>query len=525
MTVSSARSVPSAGRRILALRLPLLAIDRVRRSGLPASARTADAPLVVVAKIDNALRIVALDERAAAAGLSRRMALTSARAMHPILAVVEADPAADAALLERIADWCDRFTPLVGRDPPAGLLLDVTGSAHLFGGEKALVERLRRGLAAQGFHPTVAIAGTAVAARALAVFADGTIAPPGCEAEAVAPLPVGALGLPAEVAAGLGRAGLKTIGAAAGRSRAELASRFGAGLVAVLDEACGRGEMPISPRLPVPDYSAERRFAEPVATADVVRETLAGLAATLAGMMEKRAEGARLVEASLFRADGQVRRIAVETGRPTRDPRLLDRLFRERLDTLADPIDPGFGFDLIRLAALRAEPLDPSVDTFDGHAREDAEVAALVDRLAARLGPRRVLRFLPQDSHVPEAAERAVPAQRSRPSADWPLRAEEGEPPRRPLRLFTRPEPVEAIAEVPDGPPVRFTWRRAVHRVARVEGPERIAMEWWRTETGLPTRDYFRVEDQDGRRFWLYRAGLHGTETETPRWFMHGLFG
>ncbi|WP_343061100.1 DNA polymerase Y family protein [Prosthecomicrobium pneumaticum] len=496
----------------------------MRRKGSPAG-QPADAPLVAVARIDNALRIVALDERATAAGLARRMALASARAIHPVLAVVEADPAADAALLERIADWCDRFTPLVALDPPSGLLLDVTGAAHLAGGERPLLDRVRAGLTAQGFHVQAALAGTAAAARALAAFADGTIAAPGREAEAVAGLPVGALGLDAETAGGLSRAGLKTIGAVAERTRHELAARFGAGLLARLDEALGRGERPITPRLPVPDYTAERRFAEPVATEDIIRDTLAGLAATLAGMMERRAEGARRVEASFFRADGAVRRLAVETGRPTRDPALLDRLFRERLEALADPLDPGFGFDLIRLAALRADPLDPAPATFDGREQEEGDVAALADRLAARLGPRRVLRFLPQDSHVPEASERLAPAQRSAAAPGWPTAAEPGEPPRRPLRLFSRPEPVEAIAEVPDGPPVRFVWRRAVHRVMRAEGPERIAMEWWRSTEGLPTRDYFRVEDQDGRRFWLYRDGIYGRETAAPRWYVQGLFG
>jgi protein ImuB len=337
------------------------------------------------------------------------------------------------------------------------------------------------------------------------------------------------LGVEPGIAAGLARAGLRSAGEADARPRAELAARFGPGLLAVLDGAFGRADAPISPRRPVPDAIAEQRFPEPVATQAAVRGAVRALAGTLGGLLERRQEGARLLELAVFRADGAVRRVAVETGRPTRDPRIVDRLFGERLDALSDPLDPGFGFDLVRLSAHRIEPLRPRAVTLDARTLDDEEIAELVDRLAARYGGRRVLRFQAQDTHLPEAAARAVPAQAARPRASSPDDAEHPpssdlEPPSRPISLFDPPEPIEVLAEIPEGPPARFRWRRVLRPVVRAEGPERIAMEWWRSSGPGLTRDYYRVEDGQGRRYWIFRAGLYGRETSDPRWFLHGLF-
>jgi protein ImuB len=224
-----------------------------------------------------------------------------------------------------------------------------------------------------------------------------------------------------------------------------------------------------------------------------------------------------------FRADGNVRAISVETARPTRDAKIILRLFRERLDSLVDPIDPGFGFDLIRLEALRTEREEQSAQVLSDDGSEK-EIAFLIDRLAARFGATRILSFQPQDTHMPEAEAVALPAQQvGIAKIAWSRRAE-NEPPRRPLRLFVQPEPIEVTAGVPDGPPRQFRWRRMLHGVVRAEGPERIAMEWWRSVDPKLTRDYFRIEDESGKRFWLFRDGLYGRETESPRWYIHGLF-
>lgn len=453
------------------------------------------------------------------------MPLADARAMLPKLDVASADEAADRRLLERVAEWSLHYTPLAALDLPHGLLLDVTGATHLFGGERTLIDRACTSLKRQGFAVQGAIAGSAAAARALSHWRDRAIVPPGEEVSAMAPLPVEALALDPATTHALRHAGLKTIGQVATRKRSELTARFGAGMVFALDIALGLSERPISPRLPLTDYMAERIFAEPLLAHDAILETLRGLAQSLGTLLAERGEGARRLEAVFFRADGKVRRIAVETGAPTRDADAIARLFHEKLDALADPLDPGFGFDLIRLAADRAERCDSQAGAFTINANEEKEIAFLVDRLAARFGSQRVLVFRPNDTHLPEAAAVAVPAQSAeKPKRAWKAVRGQGEAPRRPLRLFARPEPVQATAEVPEAPPVRFRWRRVWHEVVLAEGPERIAMEWWREQEPQPTRDYFRVEDANGHRFWLYRDGLYGSETADPRWFMHGLF-
>jgi protein ImuB len=498
--------------------------------GAPAN----DEPSIVVAKESNALSIYALDEAAGRFGLHIGQPMANARAICPELKVFDADIVADAKTLDDIADWCDRFTPLVALDPPHGLFLDITGCAHLFGGEANLLQGLVRALARQGFAVSAAIAGTSICARTLTRQASGTIAADGAEAEAISALPVSALGADETITTGLRRAGLKTIGDVASRAPHEITARFGARFSTLLAHALGQGDAPINPRKPLPDYIVEKRFAEPIATDTMIAMTLSRLACTLVASMEKQGKGARRLEASFFRTDGAVRAITVETGRPVTQSKIIDRLFRERLDALADPLDPGFGFDMVRLSASRTEIVVQEQRDLDSHVHDNDELAALIDRIAARIGGKRVVVHLPQDTHIPERAVLAASAQHHLAAAiqaEWPARTE-SEPPLRPLRLFDKPEPIKVpFATVPDGPPHQFTWRRALHAVVRVEGPERIAMEWWREDGKALTRDYFRVEDAEGLRFWIFRDGLYDSElvddegkSVPANWYVHGLF-
>jgi protein ImuB len=493
-----------------------------------------EVPSVVVVKQNNALQIHALDDAAARAGLAIGLPLANARAICPELTVFDADEAADAKILNDIADWCDRFTPLVALDPPSGLFLDITGCAHLFGGERALLQTVHGALMRRGFAVSAGIAGTSVCARTITRHVSGKIVADGEEADAVNPLPVSALGADAAITVGLRRAGLKTIGDVAARARHEISARFGARFTTLLEHALGQGDAPISPRKPLPDYIVEKRFPEPVTTESVISINLSALAAMLITAMDRQGKGARRLEASFFRTDGAVRTISVDTGRPVTKPEMIDRLFRERLESLSDPLDPGFGFDLIRLSASRTEIVVQQQRDLDANVHDNDELAALIDRIAARIGGKRVVVHLPQDTHIPERAVLAAPAQHhlaAATQAAWPVRVE-SEPPLRPLRLFEKPEPIKVpFATVPDGPPHHFTWRRALHAVVRVEGPERIAMEWWKQDGKTLTRDYFRVEDAEGLRFWIFRDGLYESELRDEEgqpapvnWFVHGLF-
>ncbi|QTL04960.1 hypothetical protein J5J86_06525 [Aquabacter sp. L1I39] len=755
----SSPASPSPGRRYLALWLERLPTDRLER---PLSPDQRALPRVTVSMEKSALRLAALNAPAAALGLGAGLSLADARARHPALVVEPHAPEADQKILEDLAEACARYTPLVALDGPDGLILDISGCAHLFGGEAGLARDLLARVASVGLSARAAIAATPGGAAALARFSGGRslIVPEGTElGPLLAPLPLAALRLAPAVLASLARLGLTRIGDLLDKPRAPLAARFGADLMDRLDGALIGGRAALTYRFPPPRFSVDKALAEPVERVEDVLGLARHLAGSLAGLMERHGLGARRLDLALFRVDGKVTRLHVGTGRPLRDPALIQRLFAEKVAQLSS-LDAGFGFDLIRLSAPLAEPMDARQDGFDAQREAEEAVDRLLDRLAARFGRAQVLVPACADAHMPEAAGRLVPAQdyarqagaarafrappvpaegtpaperatlgqgrpkeKAAPSAAGegagqgrlhgalpvcpenslsapatpptpgrggtaspfslrppsgpgetppslasrasppahggdggtsaiaprrpglhvvltagleaappppafilssgpgetpsplaaglaglgeerpkgsPSAAGEGAvqgavqtrlgnppsapavpppsgreerasrlasspglrppmsngraaspPPRgghpvaraarvegmpdasrpdlsgpaRPLRLLDYPEPAEAVAEVPDGPPLRFRWRRVTHLVLRAEGPERIAAPWWREDGLSPTRDYFRVETVEGHRFWLFRAGLYGTGPHLPAWYVHGQFG
>jgi protein ImuB len=513
----------SPTRRYLALWFPYLPTDRLRRQ--PGFDLAPEAPLAFIVKAKSALRLSAVDQAARSLGLEPGMALADARARLPQLVAEDLDEAADRHWLEQLAKGSIRYTPLVELDSDDGLILDVTGCAHLFGGEKGLAADVEARMARLRMTLRLAFADTAGAAHALARY---QALPAKDEAFAIRRLPVAALELDPEATQGLLRAGLKTIGDLAKRPMTAIAARFGSEAVTALRHLLGETSRPMRPLIPVAPIATERRFAEPVARTEYALEVLGELMAEAVRQMEERGEGGRRFEASFFRSDGLTRPLAVETGQPTRDSDLVIRLMNERIEGLSDPIDPGFGFDLIRLSVPVVEPLAVTQLSLEGGAVKEAEVAALIDRLSTRLGRNRIRRLVAQDTHIPEQMQLELPAvETSRPVADWPETIA-GEPPLRPLHLFDPPQLIEVMAGVPDGPPHRFRWRRKLHDIKRFEGPERIASEWWQRRDGAIdkpglTRDYYRVEDMRGRRFWVFRHGLFA-ERPKPRWYLHGLF-
>jgi len=522
--------------RYLSLFLPHLPTDRLVRLGMlppPAQEGTKGVPCATYAKIQSAMRLDSVDPRGKILGLEPGLALADVRARYPSLAVAPSDAAAEARVLSDIADWCRRFTPLAALDAPDGVILDVTGATHLFGGEETLLAEIVRRLRRQGFQARAAIAATPEAAWALARFAEHNLLPDGLDekdlSRRLGPLPLAALRLDADSVAELGRAGLRTIRDLILRPRAPIAARFGAAVFARLDALLGRAKSAISPQFEAPFYVAERRFSEGLVTQPDIEMTLASLARDLACMLERHEEGARHIEASFFRVDGAVRHLDVRTSQPLRDPEAIVRLFRERIEALGEEgLEADYGFDVIRLAALSVDRQKVRQLSLDQNQNEAGDLADLIDRLGARLGGDRVKRLVPQDRHQPSQASLCLPVTRrvkaseqDKPKEELPLFYREALP-LRPLRLLLRPEPIEAVASVPDGPPLLFRWRRILHEVAAVEGPERIADDWWKEQEAL-TRDYFRAATVQGQSFWLYREGLY-REVDGPRWFMHGLF-
>jgi protein ImuB len=520
-------------RRYLALWFPHLSTDRIR-GRLSPSGRPDERPLVMVERHGGALHLAALDAAALRLGLSAGMALAEARALVPVLDTADAAPVADAALLRACAGACEMFTPLVALRGTDGLVLDITGCTHLFGGEAGLARLARRRIDTFGLSSRAAIAATPDAAWAFARYGGNTGAHAGVaipDADAARALPIAALGCDAATALSLRRAGLRTLGDLAARPTHVLAARFGKGLVSALQRISGREDIRITPLRPPPVMMAERHFSEPMTAMEGLLAVLQELAQDIARELEARGEGGRAFGISFFRADGAVRRIALGTAQGMRDTASLMRLARLKIEALADPLDPGFGFDALRMAVLRSEPLAALQSTLAGRDESQDEsrvLADLVNRLVARFGDGNVRRFVALDTHDPVLAGRATPYLSDRASAPW-ASPEEGEPPARPLTLFAPPQPIEVLAEVPDSPPLRFRWRRVLHHVALAEGPERIAPEWWRKtasqgDSAPAPRDYYRVEDMMGHRFWIFREGLYEDGAAHPRWFIHGLF-
>lgn len=505
-------------RRVVSLYLPTWPTDRLRRH-MGDAAPPPERPLAIAGRDARRRIVVAADAAAQALGVRPGMALAQAQACLPGLRIEPADPAADSAALERLALWAlRRYSPVVALDPPDGLLIDVTGAAHLHGGEAPLLDDLLAHLEKNGIRARAGLSETIGAAHALARFSPSgapAIAAPGQAAAALAPLALAALRLDGDLVSRLHRLGFATIGDLEATPRAPLALRFGSAPGQRLDQAFGRLAEPIRPISPPELVQVRRAFAEPIAAPETLERYTGKLAHALCLALEKRALGARRLDLLFHRVDGFVQAIRVGTAKPVRDPKRLTRLLTDRLES----VDPGFGVEAMTLSAPLAEPLAYRQEDALG---EDAwsDVAGLVDTLINRIGAQRLYRVMPVESDLPERSVKVVAPLDPPLGGHWPKRWP------RPSRLFSPPEPVETMALLPDHPPVHFTWRGIRRRIARGDGPERLFGEWWRRDAEMDAvRDYFLVEDEAGERFWLFRSGDGETsESGDQRWFIHGIF-
>ncbi|MGK6318965.1 DUF6504 family protein [Sphingomonas sp. DT-204] len=493
--------------------------------------------MVTSHRVGSRILIAAASPEARAAGIMPGMALTTARALYPGLAVRDADPEGDRADLIRLAILlARRWSPTVSLDGDDGLLIDTTGVAHLHGGEQGMARRLIRLLAHFGFTARVAIADTPGAAHALARYGPRLcLCPPGGQAAMLASLPPRALRLDEAAIDLLRTFGIDMIGQLAAMPRAPLARRLGEALVARLDQALGMIVEPVDPIVLRETIAVVQRFAEPIATAEAIAHWLDVLVPRLARALAAEGLGARRIELVAARVDHVPQRIRIGLARPSRDGVHILKLLTRRIER----VEPGYGIDAMSLVVRAADPLgpEPVTERLDEEAAPD--LAPLIDALATRGA--RTWRAVPVESDVPERS--VAPA----PPLDPPSRAGARLPVDdvarlrrlgpldpwtplwpRPARLLARPEEVDNVMfELPDHPPRRFTWRGITHRVVRADGPERIQGEWWRRSSERHSvRDYFRVEDETGARFWLYRRG-DGERAETGdlKWYMHGVFG
>jgi protein ImuB len=464
--------------------------------------------------------VLAADAAAQAAGLRVGMPASKAQALVRGLAIQDADPAADADALERLAFWMlQRFAPIVASDLPDGIVIDSAGADHLHGGEEAMLATLVEKLAGVGLCARAAIADTWGAAHALARFGPrpNFICAPGSAVADVLPLPIAALRLAPDLVASLRVLGFDCVGDLLAQPRAPLTLRFGPELGRRLDQATGRAVEIIEPIRPAEMIEVRRAFAEPIGAAETIARYIGQLASQLCVMLEQKGLGARRLDLICHRVDSRAQAVRVGTGLPLRDVKRMTRLLCDKIET----IDPGFGIEVMTLAATVAEPLAPKQAVSSLIEDSGADVSGLIDLLANRVGERKLYRIAPVASDVPERSVRHVPALAPETGAEWP-----GHWPR-PSRLLPHPEPIDTLALLPDHPPVTFTWRGMRRRVKRADGPERVFGEWWKRDPELvAVRDYFRIEDEAGERYWVFRAGdgedpLSGSQ----RWFLHGIFG
>jgi len=556
----------SNARRILSLWFPRLAAERLLR----AEPFLAEVPLAVVSETGNLREIATLNTAASKAGLRRGQALAEATAICPDLITRPADPLREAEFLAALRRWAGKFSPWVAEEAPDGLVIDLTGCAHLFGGEEALFAQVHQDCADLGLSVRGGIADTAGAAWALARYAGGgglapgrtgdaidqearatrsratkrhwvkggtapetrveattvpRIAPLGGTRQALAPLPIAALRVDPDTVAGLARLGLRRIGDLWGMPRANLARRFGQGLILRLDQALGLQPEPISPAGAPLHFAVRLSLPDPIGLESDILDGLHRLLPPLCAKLRAKGRGARRLRLEMLKAEGGVDRIDLGLARPTDQPDSIAPLFQLKLKG----IDAGFGFDTLRLLAPVTEPLH-AVQHKGGWAvgeenktRAAAQAAGdtttalqdLITRIGTRVGLDKVIRHRPADSHIPEKTSTPLAAAWSDPAPDWP------ETPRpRPLTLFT-PEPVTA----PDTPevPAEFRWRGRRFETHSASGPERIAPEWWLDDPNWRSgvRDYWRLSTVDGHLFWLFYS--HGGAV-SGGWFCHGDF-
>jgi protein ImuB len=482
-----------------------------------------NSPLILACRIGNRREVFAANTSGQAVGLRVGMPVTKAQALVPDLVIKDAAPLEDGRGLESLALWAlQRYSPIVATDPDDGLVIDATGAAHLHGGEAAMLEDMVKRLGQAGVTARAAIADSWGAAHAFARYLTRTksviVAPEGESIKALMRMPIAALRLVGPMVGDLRKLGFERIGDLADKPRAPLALRFGPQLHRRLDQATGILREPIEPIRPAELIEVRKMFAEPIGAPETLARYTGKLVITLCEMLEAKGLGARRLDLLFHRVDSGIEAIRIGTATPVRGPKRLTRLLCDKIET----IDPGFGVEMMSLCASLAEPFENKQIRTSLLADEpDCDVSALIDILTNQVGEDRLYRYAPVASDVPERSMRKI-APASPPNGEtWPTQWP------RPTRLLPAPEQIETVALLPDHPPVSFNWRGIRRRIKRADGPERVFGEWWKRDAELATvRDYFRVEDEAGERYWIYRAGDgEDVATGSHRWFLHGIFG
>lgn len=494
-------------KRFLSLLFKHLATDRlaIRRPDLKGK------PFVLATPERGRMIVKASSAASKSLGIYPRMAVADARAMLPSLEVFAHKPGWEDNLLTGLAEWCLRYTPVAAPSPPDGLILDITGCAHLWGGEASYLKDIVARFNAKGYHVRAAIADTIGTAWAVARYGQlSPIIAPDAQREALLHLPPSALRLERETLLRMDRLGFRQIGQFIDMPKPTLRKRFGEALLARMGQALGTEQEHMEPVQPLQPYLESLPCLEPICTTIGIEIALKRLLKSLCDRMAKEGKGLRKGIFKGHRVDGKTEQIDIGTGRASHNPTHLFKLFALKIPS----IEPALGIELFVLEAPLVEKVRGTQELFWHTSGDATAVAELLDRLAGKVGMHRIHRYLPQEHHWPERSIKATSSLDAKPETAW--RADRP----RPMHLLPQPEPIEVMVPLPDYPPLHFRYKGSVFKVAKADGPERIEQEWW-IQAG-PPRDYYCVEDEDGARYWLFRLGLYGNGE--PQWFIHGFF-
>ena len=473
-----------------------------------------ETPFILASPDHGRMVVTAANALARTQGIDTGMVVADARAIIPSLEVFDDKPGLSAKLLKGLAEWCIRYTPAVAIDPPDGLILDVTGCAHLWGSEKEYLTGILKRLKHFGYEVHAAMADTIGTSSAVARYAqDSLIVESGRQTAALLSLPSAALRLEPETVERLEKLGLRQVSNFISMPRAALRRRFGRHFLKRLDEALGNEEEVIHPVHPVAPYQERLPCLEPIVTATGIEIALQRLLDTLCHRLQQEEKGLRTALFKGYRMDGKIEKIEIGTNRPSHNTLHIFKLFENKLGA----IEPALGIELFTLEASKVEDASPVQEKLweNKGGLDDIALSELLDRLAGKVGANCIHRYVPDEHYWPERSFKLAVDLDEKLQTTW-----KADRPR-PLQMLSRPEPIEVTAPIPDYPPMLFRYKGKLHKIIKADGPERIEQEWWLQQG--QHRDYYRAEDEEGHRYWLFRSG-HYDASKSYKWFLHGFF-
>jgi len=470
-------------------------------------------PFVLSSPDHQRMVITATNALAQSFGIDIGMTVADARVILPSLQIMDDKPEHSNKLLKGLAEWCIRYSPFVAIDSHDGLILDATGCTHLWGGEDSYLNDIVTRLKNLGYNVHASMANTIGAAWAIAHYGkECFIVKCNQQITTLLPLPVEALRLEPDIAEKLYSLGLKQIGNIIGMQRSALRRRFGEHILLRLDQSIGNIEEVIEPVLPVEPYQERLPCLESIVTATGIEIALQRLLENICYQLQKEQKGLRVAILKCYRADNKLVQIEIGTNHPSFNLVHLFKLFELKIET----IEPGPGIDLFILEAGKVEAVSPLQQKLwqKSNGLDNIHLSELMDRFAGKFGPIHIHRFLPAEHYWPERSFKSTSSLEEKPTISWRV----DKP--RPLQLLQKPSPIEVTAPVPDYPPMNFRYKGKLHKIIKADGPERIEQEWWLQQG--QHRDYYYVEDEEGKRYWLFRSGHYSDRSY--QWFIHGFF-